>query len=166
MTTIAVFRRSLWRLFGLLVLACLLGPATSTAGPLTPRDLPAAELGIEGRVALVNFWATWCGPCRAELPLLDQLHRNVADKGAMVVTINLDTQSRRAQGLVKHLGLQAPVIYDPEGRLAARFEPPTMPTSFLVDAAGQVRRVIAGSLGQAEMAALESEVLALVEGHE
>ena len=64
-----------------------------------------------GQPVLVNFWASWCAPCRAELPLLDALNDEVESEGLSVVAVNLDSQRRPAEGVMRHLGLDLPVIY-------------------------------------------------------
>ena len=114
-----------------------------------------------GRVSLVNFWASWCGPCRAELPALNALDERLDDSYA-VVTVNVDLENRRARALLTKLGVKLPVVWDPVGTVAAEWAPPAMPTSYLVDVDGRVVEVIPRGLDDAEIEALELRMRALV----
>ena len=125
------------------------------AGELAPKLEP-----IEGRVSLVNFWASWCGPCRAELPALNALGERL-DDGYAVVTINVDVEDRRAKALLSKLSVELPVVWDPVGAVASEWAPPAMPTSYLVDAAGRVVEVIPRGLEDSEFEALEARMRAL-----
>ena len=138
----------------LLVATMLLaGPARGELKPGRPAidfDLPTLDgkrltLGsLRGQVVLLDFWASWCGPCKQELPELEKLHRQYAGKGLVIVTINIDEERGNAAAMAKRLGLTLPVALDTESKVAARYEPPTMPTSFVVDRGGVVRFVHAG----------------------
>ena len=128
---------------------------------------PVIDLGdgvdTQGKVVLVNFWATWCGPCKAELPLLQRLHTKLVDDPAdqtpaMVVAVNIDRQLGPARGLVKHFGLTMPVVFDQLGELARQYEPPAMPTSYLVDPSGVVREVYTGSVNGAELEQMRHDI--------
>ncbi len=112
-----------------------------------------------GTVVLVNFWATWCGPCRHEMPLLNRLHRRYRDKGFTVLGIALDDDARIVRAFVRRLGVQFPILHDPTQRTAKAYKVFAYPTSFLIDRAGIVRAIYLGEQdwnGPAITAAVES----------
>ena len=118
--------------------------------PASDFDLPTLDgkrltLGsLGGQVVLLDFWASWCAPCKQELPELEKLQRLYAGKGVVIVAISIDEERANAAAMAKRLGLTLAVALDPEGKVAARYEPSTMPTSFVVDRRGVVRFVHAG----------------------
>jgi peroxiredoxin len=99
---------------------------------------------FRGKVVLIDFWAQWCEPCKRELPELDQLAKQYAGKGVVVLTVNIDKQRDNAARLARQLNLSLPVLLDPSGAVAGTFDPPKMPSSFVVDKKGIVRYVNAG----------------------
>ena len=117
-----------------------------------------------GQPVLVNFWASWCAPCRAELPLLDALNDEVESEGLSVVAVNLDSQRRPAEGVMRHLGLDLPVIYGDDD-LAEAFAPAALPATYLLDASGRIVEVKMGVLDEAEVERLGQALLDLAETH-
>lgn len=96
------------------------------------------------QVVLVNFWATWCGPCRQELPVLEALRQRYKDKGFDVVGINVDSEPAQAAAFVEEFKLSYPVLLDPEFSAAKQFGADAMPISYLVGRDGRITRVFAG----------------------
>ena len=95
---------------------------------------------FRGHVVVVNFWATWCAPCRAELPSLDRLHRALGRDGLVVLAVSVDERGADVAGFVKQRGLSLPVLRDVGGLQAAReLSVEGYPTTFVVDAAGRLR---------------------------
>ncbi|MCP4918781.1 MAG: TlpA family protein disulfide reductase [Proteobacteria bacterium] len=119
---------------------------------------------VEGQVVLVNFWASWCGPCMEELPRLDALNDELVaeDVSARVVTIALDAQTRRADAVVKKLDLDLAVAHDPKGELAALYGVDSMPASFLIGPDGKVVESVPGSVDDEALEALEARMRTLV----
>jgi peroxiredoxin len=114
---------------------------------------------LKGKVVLVDFWATWCEPCKRELPELEKLAREMAGRGVVVLAINLDKERNAAQEMARRLGLSAVrVLWDPEGKVAERYDPPKMPTSYVVDRTGVVRFVHEGFEGAKDVARLRKEL--------
>ena len=99
---------------------------------------------LAGQVVVVDFWAQWCEPCKHELPELDKLQKEYAGKGVRIVTVNIDKQRDNADKLVRLLGLSLDVALDPSGSVAASYDLPKMPTSYVLDKKGVVRYVHEG----------------------
>jgi peroxiredoxin len=101
--------------------------------------------GLAGKVVVLDFWAQWCEPCKRELPELDKLQKEYAQKGVKIITVNIDKQREHAAELVRTLGLSSlDVLLDPAGAVAATYDLPKMPSSYLVDKKGVVRFVHEG----------------------
>jgi thiol-disulfide isomerase/thioredoxin len=126
-----------------------------------PGDVPPALEDTAGRVTLVNFWASWCGPCRTELPLLEALDERLDDNLFAVRTVNIDVQPQRAEALLKRNELDLSVTWDPTGVLAAAYDPPAMPTTYIIAPNGRVIKVLEGGLSHDELSMVEAELRAL-----
>lgn len=92
-----------------------------------------------GEVLLVNFWASWCGPCRQEMPLLDALQQRYGDLGFSVVGVNVDKDSALANKLLKDIPVSFPVLLDNTGSVSASYNVSAMPTTVLIDRDGNMR---------------------------
>jgi len=121
-------------------------PAHAAAGPAAPdftlrasdgRNLRLAEL--RGSVVLVNFWATWCAPCRIEMPHLNKLHDKFRDAGLALLGVSVDDDPRNAAGVASKMGLRFPVLFDADKRVVRLYEVATMPTTVFIDRDGRVR---------------------------
>ena len=94
-----------------------------------------------GDVVMINFWATWCGPCRQEMPLLDDLHARYSRVGFSLLGVNIDDDSRRAMQMIDELGVHFPVLFDQEKEVSKLYNVEAMPVTVLVDRSGTVRHV-------------------------
>ena len=94
-----------------------------------------------GEVVMINFWATWCGPCRQEMPLLDDLYGRYQRVGFQLLGVNIDDDSRRAMNMVEELGVKFPVLFDEAKEVSRLYEVEAMPVTVLVDRSGKVRHV-------------------------
>ena len=94
-----------------------------------------------GDVVMINFWATWCGPCRQEMPLLDELYGRYQRVGFSLLGINIDDDSRRAMKMVQELGVTFPVLFDENKEVSKLYKVDAMPVTILVDREGRVRHV-------------------------
>ena len=100
-----------------------------------PFDVAAER----GNVVFLNLWATWCMPCRAEIPELQKLHTEYAAQGFKVVGVSLDESGKEAvQQFVTDNSMTYPVVLDPEGKLANVFQTTVIPTSVLIDRNGKI----------------------------
>lgn len=97
-----------------------------------------------GDVVLINFWATWCGPCRQEMPLLDQLYTRYERVGFSLLGVNIDDDSARAMEMIRELGVSFPVLFDARKEVSQLYNVDAMPVTVLVDREGNVRYVHKG----------------------
>jgi len=94
-----------------------------------------------GDVVMINFWATWCAPCRQEMPLLDDLYARYQRVGFTLLGVNIDDDSRRAMKMIEELGVSFPVLFDESKDVSKLYEVEVMPTTVLVDREGTVRHI-------------------------
>ena len=94
-----------------------------------------------GDVVMINFWATWCGPCRQEMPLLDELYTRYERVGFSLLGVNIDDDSRRAMDMISELGVNFPVLFDDRKEVSKLYQVDAMPVTVLVDREGNVRHV-------------------------
>ena len=105
----------------------------------TGENLRLSE--FRGDVVRVNFWATWCGPCRQEMPLLDELYNRYQRVGFNLLGVNIDDDSRRAMAMVEELGVNFPVLFDASKKVSELYEVEAMPVTVIIDRQGTVRYV-------------------------
>jgi peroxiredoxin len=117
--------------------------ANLTPAPdFTLKSLTGPNLRLKeqrGKVVLLNFWATWCGPCREEMPQLNKLYDKYRASGFNLLGINVDEDSRNAAGIADKLGLKFPVLLDADKQVSKLYELSAMPSTVLVDRDGRVR---------------------------
>ncbi len=98
------------------------------------------------KIVLLNFWATWCMPCRAEMPSMETLWKKYKEQGLVVVAVSVDEGSRgRIETFSKLLDLSFPILLDPESNVSDLYKVSNMPTSFLIDRDGKIISRIVGS---------------------
>lgn len=114
-----------------------------------------------GRYVLLNFWATWCPPCRAELPDLVRFYQDHADQGFILIGVNEQEPPAAVADFLRAQGLAFPVALDADGALLDRYGVQGMPSSFLVDPQG---RVVHAWTGMIDRRTLEAAVTPLLEG--
>ncbi len=105
----------------------------------TGENLRLSE--YRGDVVMINFWATWCGPCRQEMPLLDELYTRYQRVGFNLLGVNIDDDSGRAMQMIDELGVSFPVLFDARKEVSKLYEVEAMPVTVLVDREGNVRHV-------------------------
>jgi len=121
--------------------ALLVQPVHASPPDLGFKDLDGRDVGLEafrGRVVLLNFWATWCVPCREEMPALERLQRAYGDKGLVVVTVNFKETAVKARAFLEEFRATGPALLDPLGSAATRLRVIGLPATFLVDRDGRV----------------------------
>ena len=135
-----------------LLLALLAGTATATGpAPAAPDfTLPARDGGevhlseLKGQVVMINFWATWCGPCRQEMPLLQQIHAKYEPLGFTMLGVNVEPDSAAAQNWLKGMAVSFPIVFDRKSEVSSIFGVEAMPSSILIDREGRIRHVHRG----------------------
>lgn len=105
----------------------------------TGENLRLSE--FRGDVVMINFWATWCGPCRQEMPLLDELYSRYQRVGFSLLGVNIDDDSRRAMQMIDELGVNFPVVFDARKDVSKLYEVEAMPVTVIVDREGTVRYI-------------------------
>lgn len=120
--------------FGLYALICV-AFASATAEPAQIVDLDA----LRGRVVYLDFWASWCAPCRQSFPWMEEMRKAHQADGLTVIAVNVDHDRADADRFLKQLHPGFDVRFDPEGTLAQRFKVSGMPTSLIIDRHGAVR---------------------------
>jgi peroxiredoxin len=134
-----------------LAAAAMATPAAITPSTAAPdfalRSLEGPNLRLQeqrGRVVMVNFWATWCGPCRIEMPHLARLYEKYRASGFQLFGVNIDEDPRQAATVATKLGLHFPVLLDTEKRVSKLYDLSTMPSTVLIDRNGRVRYIHRG----------------------
>lgn len=122
-----------------------------------PFDLSSQR----GKVCIVDVWASWCAPCRLALPFFAELHGRLATRGLSVVALSVDEDQAAAKAFVDSMKLPFVVLWDRGQKNVARLNVPKMPTSFLLDAQGRVRKVYAG-FNAVDREVIEADVVALL----
>ena len=114
-----------------------------------------------GNVVYVDFWASWCIPCRQSFPWMNNLKAKYQAKGLTIISINLDHSRALADEFLKEVTANFPVIYDPKGLIARKYKLKGMPSSFIVDRTGKIVSAHVG-FTQAKSLAYEKELSALL----
>ena len=106
---------------------------------------PALDLSAyKGKVVYLDFWASWCGPCKQSFPYMMSLNRRYGASGLVVVAVNVDKDEAKAQAFLRKMGANFRVVYDSKGVLPSEYKIKAMPTSILIGRDGQVRYVHKG----------------------
>jgi cytochrome c biogenesis protein CcmG, thiol:disulfide interchange protein DsbE len=136
------------------------GPAADSA-PTTPArpgaPAPAVRLAVldggsanlaqeRGKVVLINFWATWCEPCKAEMPGLQQLDRELRDSAFVLYPVNMGEDGAAIEPFRQRIGFDLPVLLDEDGSVTRAYGVRALPATFLVDRAGVLREQRLGPL--------------------
>jgi len=142
---------------------CTLFAANVLAGelkPVAPRPAPAMTLkdldgkthdlmDYRGKVVLVNFWATWCPPCRAEMPSMQRLKTMMRDQPFAILAVDMAETEKEIRDFLKEFKETKPeftILLDPKGAAMKDWKVHVFPTSFIVDAEGNIRFAVAGSI--------------------
>jgi DsbE subfamily thiol:disulfide oxidoreductase len=130
------------------------------ADDFTLSDLKGVKRALsahKGSVVLLDFWATWCGPCRREMPIIASLHQRFAKKGLVVYGVNCSESHAKAKAFVEKYGYTFPMLLDKDGSVQTRYQISAIPTVFVVDRKGTIRAHLVGGRSEEELvAALES----------
>lgn len=139
-----------WLMTSALVLTITFASISAIANPtsgdqspdftLKSRDGGNIKLSEQrGNIVLVNFWASWCGPCREELPAFEKLYQEYQDLGVEILAVNVDSEAEKANVLLDDIEVSFPVLFDTSGEVSQLYDVSAMPTTVLVDRDGNVR---------------------------
>jgi peroxiredoxin len=115
---------------------------------------------LRGQAVLVNFWATWCPPCRAEMPAIQRVYDRYRDQGFTVLAVDLQEDDAQVAGFAEEMGLTFPILMDRDGSVFARYRVMGLPSTFFVDQNGIIQEVTVG--GPMTEAFIESQVTNLL----
>jgi len=135
-----------------LLLTCLSGAsqaeALKGASPdFTLKSNQGKNLRLEdyrGQVVMLNFWASWCGPCRQEMPLMENIYQKYEPLGFTILAVNVDEDSADADRFLESVPVSFPVLYDNESKVSEMFEVDAMPTTVMIDRDGNKRFIHRG----------------------
>ena len=127
-------------LFALSLTAATPGAAVAPDFTLANRAGGQMSLStLRGQVVMINFWASWCGPCRQEFPALDQIYAKYKPMGFTLVGINVESEKSDAERFLGTQKVSFPILFDPDNKVSGDFGVKAMPTTVLVDRQGRVR---------------------------
>jgi peroxiredoxin len=124
--------------------------AADSSGPAPQFTLTAlsgqqgALSQYKGQVVMVNFWATWCGPCQQEMPLLDQMYKKYKPAGFTLIGVNVDKEAPAVKELLARKPVSFPVLLDPANAVSKAYHVDEMPSSVIIDRKGEIRYVHRG----------------------
>jgi thiol-disulfide isomerase/thioredoxin len=137
-----------WTRFGLLaasavILASVAGAAVDPPAPafsLPARGGSTIDLSqYKGQVVMINFWASWCVPCRKEMPLLDSIYKKYKPLGFTLLSVNVEPEQKDAENFLKQTPVSFPVVFDAKSKVSGLYNVQGMPTTVFVDRKGNVR---------------------------
>jgi thiol-disulfide isomerase/thioredoxin len=159
--------RRWWRAIGLMAaLTVSTAEAGWTVGTALP-DLAACKLegalpATAGKVVLLDFWGSWCGPCKASFPALDALQKQYAKQGLIVLAVNLDEKPEAMHKFLKEHPVSFAVVRDAAQKLVKQADVQSMPSSFVIDRAGKVRFAHTGFYGDKTVAEYRTQIESLL----
>ncbi len=108
-----------------------------TLKSMTGENVKLSEL--RGNVVMINFWASWCGPCRQEMPLLDDFYKKYNKLGFVLLGVNVEEDSSKAANYLKEVPVSFPILYDNTNKVSKMYDIDAMPSTVLVDRNGNMR---------------------------
>lgn len=116
----------------------LSGPAPDfTLSSNQGKNLRLAEM--RGEVVMINFWASWCGPCRQEMPILEELYNRYSRAGFTILGVNVEPDPADADKILKDIPVSFPILYDTESKVSQLYNVEAMPSTVIVDRNGNMR---------------------------
>jgi peroxiredoxin len=118
------------------------GDAAQTAPSFSLASRAGTQVSLadlKGQVVMINFWASWCGPCRQEFPALDQIYAKYKPMGFTLVAINVESEKADAERFLEKTPASFPILFDPDNKVSGSYGVSAMPTTVLVDRQGRVR---------------------------
>ena len=119
--------------------------ADELSGPAPGFELASMDGGsialddLRGQVVMVNFWATWCGPCREEMPHLEALYQRYSDLGFTLLGVNVEEDSSGADEFLAETPVSFPILFDPQSHVSELYDVVAMPSTVMIDRSGNMR---------------------------
>jgi peroxiredoxin len=138
------FKQKLVLLAVPLLVATMAWAATDIAPDFSLPDEKGAVVSLQdfdGQVVLINFWASWCGPCREEMPLLDELHKRYEPLGFTMLGVNVEEDSAAADHFLSTTSVSFPILYDRKNEVSKLYDVIAMPSTVILDREGNLRHV-------------------------
>lgn len=153
--------------FCLTMSAACAAPALDAGAPAPALSLPGAGrtvdlAGLKGKVVYLDFWASWCGPCKQSFPFMNELQAKYRERGLEIVAVNLDAKRDDADRFLSQVPGRFTIAFDARGESAKRFEVKGMPSSFLIGRDGTVLAAHKG-FKEEEREALEASIVRALE---
>lgn len=123
------------------------GDTTFTSSPVAEGAAPHTLATYKGQVVLLNIWATWCAPCRAEMPAIEQLHRQFGPRGLKVVAVSVDRagDEKLIADFVKEYHLSFEILHDAPGKIQTAYQTTGVPETFILGKDGVIRKKVIGA---------------------
>jgi peroxiredoxin len=122
-------------------------PGGSPAPTFTLGSSSGSEVSLaqyKGQVVMINFWASWCGPCRQEMPLLESIYRKYNKMGFTLIGVNVEPDSHAASEWLKQTPVTFPILYDKDSKVSKLYDVAGMPSTVLIDRSGTLRMLHRG----------------------
>jgi thiol-disulfide isomerase/thioredoxin len=145
MNTTSIFRPKALRTLLLAFIAATPALAVAPAGPapaFTLQSMAGKTVSLadfKGQVVMINFWASWCGPCRQEMPLLEKLHAKYKPMGFTMIGVNVEPDSKLAADWLKATPVSFPILFDTKSEVSKLYKVAGMPNTVIVDRKGNLR---------------------------
>lgn len=136
-------------------------PAPKFTLPTLKTDSPTPLKQFAGKVVYLDFWASWCAPCKTSFPLLNKLHQKLKAQGFEVVAVNLDEDKANGEKFLQEVPVDFTVLRDASGEWADKFVVDSMPTSFIIDKNGVVQKIHHGFVSD-DITEIEAKVMELL----
>ena len=125
-----------------IALPLMAGPNVAPAPPFTlaargGKDVSLAQ--YQGQVVMINFWASWCGPCRQEMPLLESIYKKYNKLGFTLLGVNVEPDSKAADDWLKATPVSFPILYDKDSKVSKLYDVDGMPSTVIIDRTGKLR---------------------------
>jgi peroxiredoxin len=125
-----------------IALPALAGPAPAPAPAFTLASRAGQDVSLaqyKGNVVMINFWASWCGPCRQEMPLLESIYKKYNKMGFTMIGVNVEPDSNAANEWLKATPVSFPILYDRDSKVSKLYDVAGMPSTVIIDRTGKVR---------------------------
>jgi peroxiredoxin len=114
---------------------------------------------LRGKGVVLNFWGTWCEPCKSEMPALQKQYELNKDKGLVVIGVNIGQAQATVEPFVKQLGVSFPILLDSQSQITKLYRIGPIPTTFFIDPDGEVKEIFIGEMNEAIIAEKVAKIL-------